>query len=550
MQKHTHPRYRWSAPYLIVLVLIVLQTFSVGIIMLSQHGMGEEILLTHARAMMSRLADGAIYTTRHHLQSAENTARVTRGLIRSEILQPSDIDSFEMYLLQTLRYNAAFSGLSYGDRQGNFLYVSRQHSIGVKNEYLTKVIHFREGQRKEEVLHRDSELALQTRKTINDDFDPRTRPWYAAFRQNKLLWTPPYIFYTSREPGITVSMPVVDARDRVQGAFGVDIEIHSLSEFLARKKISEHSFSFIVTRQGELAAHSEMALVKKYGPMGHPQLVNIGDLADNPVLRIVWARIRALPEQELNKGATMDFSVADVHYLAMVRSFPGNSQWPWLMSVVAPEDDFVAIFRQAKRRTLLWALFYSICISLVIFFLIARFFRPMRRLLHYAHFDPLTELYNRRAFFERSAKIIAASRARHNPLCVAMIDVDDFKKVNDTYGHGAGDELLTAIAGRLRGALSERDLIARYGGEEFVLLLVDTDPEQGLVVCERLRRAVADTPIHTRAGMLRVTISIGLASMDSTMVDVAQAINWADQALLKAKEAGKNRVVLAGYSEN
>ncbi len=549
MQKYTHPRYRWSAPYLIVLVLILLQSFSVGIIMLSQHGMGEDILLTHAREMMRRLADGAIYTTRHHLQSAENTARVTRGLIQSEILQPADIDSFEMYSLQTLLYNAAFSGLSYGDRQGSFLYVSRQHSIRSKDEYLTKIIHFKDGRRKEEILQRDSKLALQVRKTIKDDFDPRTRPWYEAFRQNKLLWTPPYIFYTAREPGITVSIPIVDARNRVQGAFGVDLEIHSLSEFLARRKISEHSFSFIITRQGALAAHSDMELVKKYDSMGRPQLVNVAELTGNPVLKRIWEQISTLPEEELSQGATMDFSMAGVHYLAMVRSFPGNSQWPWLMSVVAPEDDFVAIFRQAKRRTLLRALFYSICISLAIFFLIARFFRPMRRLLHYAHFDPLTELYNRRAFFEQSEKIVAAGRATNTPFCLAMVDVDDFKKVNDTYGHGVGDELLTAIAGRLRGALSEQDLIARYGGEEFVFLLVDTDPKRGLVVCERLRRAVADTPIHTVAGMLRVTISIGLAPLDSS-ADVAQAIDQADQALLKAKEEGKNRVVLAGHAKD
>ncbi len=544
MQNYKQSRYRWSAPYLIVLVLILLQTFSVGIIMLSQHGMGEKILLTHARAMMRRLADGAIYTTRHHLQGAENAARVTCGLIRSGIVRPADIDSFEKYLLQTLRYNAAFSGLSYGDKEGRFLYVSRECTGGPQKGYLTKIIHFREGQRKEEVVVRDNELVLQLRKSINDDFDPRTRPWFAAFKHNKLLWTPPYIFYTSREPGITVSIPVDDAQGRSQGAFGVDIEIHSLSEFLASKKISEHSFSFIVTRQGDLAAHSDMQLVKKVDSQGRPKLVNINEVTDNRVLGIVWEQIRDLPEHELSRGATMDFRVAGIHYLAMVRSFPGNSRWPWLMSVVAPENDFVAIFRRARQKTLLRALVFSISISVAIFFLIARFFRPMRRLLHYAHYDPLTELYNRRAFFEQGEKIIAAGHAQGIPFCLAMIDVDDFKKVNDTHGHGVGDELLTAVAGRLRGALSENDLIARYGGEEFVLLLVDTDPEQGLVVCDRLRRAVADTPIHTQAGLLRVTVSIGLAPLGRN-ADMDQAINRADQALLRAKQMGKNRVVPA-----
>jgi len=546
MRKYTPSRYRWSASLLIVIVLILLQSFSVGIIMLSQHGMGESILLTHARDMMRRLADGAIYTTRHHLQSAENTARVTRGLVRTGILSPADIPSFEMYFLQILRYNPAFSGLSYGDSRGRFLYVSRQHSIHSRDEYLTKIIHYIDGRRKEEILERDGQLTLQSRSPVQDDFDPRTRPWYAAFQSRKLFWTPPYIFYSSQEPGITVSIPIVDQEDHIQGAFGVDIEIHSLSEFLARRKISEHSFSFIVTRQGDLAAHSDMELVKRYDAMGHPQLVNIAELTCKPVLYTVWERIRSLSEDRLSRGATLDFSSNGIHYLAMIRSFPGNSQWPWLMGVVAPEDDFVAIFRQERRRTLLQALVFSLFISLLIFFLIARFFSPMRRLLHYAHFDPLTDLYNRRAFFDQSDKTVAASRAGGIPLSLAMVDVDDFKRINDTHGHGVGDELLIAIAGRLRGALSERDIIARYGGEEFVLLLVDAGPDQARQVCERLRHAVADTPIHTQAGLLRATVSIGLAPLDGS-VTLAQAIDRADQALLQAKEQGKNRVVLNGF---
>jgi len=549
MRKYTQPKYRWSAPFLIVIVLILLQSFSVGIIMLSQHGMGEKILLTHARDMMRRLADGAIYTTRHHLQGAENTARVTRGLIRKGILSPADIPSFEMYFLQILRYNPAFSGLSYGDREGRFLYVSRQHSINGQDEYLTKIIHFNDGRREVELLERDGQLTLQSRKPIQDDFDPRTRPWYAAFQHRKLFWTRPYIFYSSQEPGITVSIPIVDQDNHILGAFGVDIEIQSLSEFLAQRKISEHSFSFIVTRQGDLAAHSNMELIKKYDSMGHPQLVNIAELTYKPALHAVWERIRSLPVDQLSNGATMDFSSKGVHYLAMVHSFPGDSQWPWLMGVVAPEDDFVAIFRQERRRTLLQALVFSVCISLLIFFLIARFFGPMRRLLHHAHFDPLTNLYNRRAFFEQSEKKVAAGRAKGTPLSLAMIDIDDFKHFNDTYGHGVGDELLTAIAGRLRGALSERDIIARYGGEEFVLLLVDTKADQGREVCERLRRAVADTPIQTRAGLLRATVSIGLSPLDDA-ANLDQAIEWADQALLRAKEQGKNRVVVHGIQQS
>ncbi len=546
MKKYPHPKHRWSAPYLIFIALIALQSLAIGIIMLKQHGMGEEILLTHAREMMQRLAAGAIYNASHHLQSAENGARLTKGLVATGILSPEDTPSFEMYLLEMLKNDGEFSGLVYGDNQGKFLYVTRQPSLH-GDSYLTKIISFTHGTKHEEIIQRDTDFAIQSRTEINDGFDPRTRPWYAAFRQQKELWTPPYIFYTSRDPGITVSIPLFNQQGQSFGAFGVDIEINSLSDFLAHRKISAHSFAFIVARDGAMAAHSDINRIKKFDKMGHPKLVNITDLSDDPVVSALWAKIGKMNDESLLRGSTFDFAVGGNNYLAVVRSFPGNSRWPWLMTVVAPENDFIGIFRRAKQHHLLRALLYSIGITLLIFFLAARFFKPVRRLLHYAHFDPLTDLYNRRAFFESCNALMSDTgiKAKGIPMCLAMADIDNFKSINDTYGHGVGDEVLIAVAGRLRGALSDKDLIGRYGGEEFVILLFGADTRQGVQVCERLRQTIADTPISTQAGLLYTTLSFGVASLPATSSDLSTSLNNADKALLRAKKAGKNRVVPA-----
>ncbi len=546
MKIYPHPKYKWSAPYLIFFSLIALQSLAVGIIMLKQHGMGEEILLTHAREMMQRLADGAIYNARHHLQSAENGARLTRGLVETGILSPMDTPSFEMYLLEMLKNDGEFSGLVFGNNQGKFLYVTRQHSLH-GTAYLTKVICLHRGKNREEIIQRDADFTIQSRAEINDEFDPRTRPWYAAFQQQKELWTPPYIFFTSRDPGITVSLPLFDKKGRSFGAFGVDIEINSLSEFLANRKISAHSFAFIVARDGAMAAHSDINRIKKFDKRGNPKLVNITDLSDDPVVSALWTKIGKMNNESLLQGSTIDFAVAGKKYLAVVRSFPGNSRWPWLMTVVAPENDFIGIFRQAKQRHLLQALLYSIGVTLLIFFLAARFFKPVRRLLHHAHFDPLTDLYNRRAFFDSCDTLISNTKTKIKeiPLCLVMADIDNFKAVNDTYGHGVGDEVLIAVAGRLQGALSEKDLIGRYGGEEFVILLFEANAEQGVQVCERLRQTIADAPISTKAGLLSTTLSFGVAPLPTTTPDLSTILNHADQALLQAKNMGKNRVVLA-----
>ncbi len=539
---YSHSQHKESVPYLIFIGLIILQSLAVGVIILKQHGMGEEILLTHAREMMQRLADGAIYNTSHHLQSAENAAQISKGLIRDNILKPDDTEAFEMYLLEMLKNHKEFSGFTYGDQEGKLLYVARLSQES--HQYLTKRIFFNNGIKQEYLIRRNADFIPQARATVHDDFDPRQRPWYQAFEQQKLLWTIPYIFFTSNAPGITVSTPIADKDDKPIGAFGADIEISSLSDFLAKRNISPHSSAFIVGRGGALAAHSDIHSITRTGPQGHLQLLNIAELTNNPVLVHLWSLIEELDDTSLLKGQTLDFTLNGAKYLAVVRSFSENSQWPWIMSVVAPEDDFIGIFRHARHQQLLRALLYSIGITLLLFLLAAKFLKPVRRLLHHAHFDPLTNLYNRRAFFEHCAKKEAKAATSHTPLCLAMIDVDNFKKVNDTYGHGVGDELLIAIAGRLRGTLSKNDLIGRFGGEEFIVLMTDAKIDRGVQVCNRLRKVIANAPFRTEVGQVSVSISIGVASLDNCP-DIQEGITRADQALLRAKSTGKNQVVRA-----
>jgi len=149
--------------------------------------------------MMQRLAAGAIYNARRHLQSAENGARLTKGLVETGILSPENTPAFEMYLLEMLKNDGEFSGLVYGDNQGKFLYVTRQPSLH-GNNYLTKIISFTHGTKHEEIIQRDTDFTIQSRAEINDEFDPRTRPWYAAFQQQKELWTPPIFFIPPEIP--------------------------------------------------------------------------------------------------------------------------------------------------------------------------------------------------------------------------------------------------------------------------------------------------------------------------------------------------------------
>ncbi len=157
--------------------------------------------------------------------------------------------------------------------------------------------------------------------------------------------------------------------------------------------------------------------------------------------------------------------------------------------------------------------------------------------------DGLTKLYNHR-FFQDSLKREFARCLRHqSPLSLALLDIDHFKRFNDTYGHQQGDIVLQELARTLRGQVRNLDVVARYGGEEFAVIMPDATPEVALRVAERLRAAVEGHPVEGPTGPLRVTISLGVASVPRAEIGVpAGLIAAADRALYRAKERGRNCV--------
>lgn len=157
--------------------------------------------------------------------------------------------------------------------------------------------------------------------------------------------------------------------------------------------------------------------------------------------------------------------------------------------------------------------------------------------------DPLTDLPNRAAWSERLDHEINQWQQHGNTLLLAMLDLDHFKRINDNYGHLAGDKVLKIIAGVLRKRLRGTDFIARFGGEEFVLLMPDTVPSAGAKLLEKLRASIEACPFHFKGEPVTITISMGLTAFKpgehSDLV-----LKRADQALYRAKHAGRNQVAL------
>ncbi|CAM2009534.1 GGDEF domain-containing response regulator [Acanthopleuribacter pedis] len=160
-----------------------------------------------------------------------------------------------------------------------------------------------------------------------------------------------------------------------------------------------------------------------------------------------------------------------------------------------------------------------------------------------ANRDYLTSLYNRRFFYRSVQKWYANCARRHFSLTLAMIDVDFFKKVNDRYGHEAGDQVLRGIAQILEAFFRESDIIARFGGEEFCIACVNLAPNQAFTLFDKLRKKVQDTPIPSEQGNLHVSVSIGVCTFLGP--DLTSMIQEADQQLYQAKGNGRNRVCMA-----
>ena len=157
--------------------------------------------------------------------------------------------------------------------------------------------------------------------------------------------------------------------------------------------------------------------------------------------------------------------------------------------------------------------------------------------------DGLTNLYNHRYFQDELARAFEESARYGRPLSLAIVDLDYFKKVNDTYGHAVGDEVLKAVSKLFGESIRSTDLAARYGGEEFAVMMPETDLHDAMTFAEKIRSLIESTPIQTQAGPVKATVSIGAAAVPHPKVHAAkELIVAADNALYRAKNNGRNQV--------
>ena len=220
----------------------------------------------------------------------------------------------------------------------------------------------------------------------------------------------------------------------------------------------------------------------------------------------------------------------------------------WTVLIVEAQSIFTTDVSSLARTQSINALVLALIIGGLVIF-VGRLFESTER---ESLSDPLTRLANRRLLQDILLRELRRANRSRLPVSLAFVDIDHFKRVNDTYGHKVGDEVLQQLAAIMLASVRATDVVVRYGGEEFVILLPETGRDHAAQVADKLRQAVADTVIEStsRAGVtLKCSISIGLAAYPIDCGSGEELILRADEALYQAKQKGRNRVAMAGAED-
>jgi diguanylate cyclase (GGDEF)-like protein len=215
------------------------------------------------------------------------------------------------------------------------------------------------------------------------------------------------------------------------------------------------------------------------------------------------------------------------------------SDLEWYLVIEKDESASLKMAIDALWKNIIIGLGITILISGIIVWLIKTY---NKRIEYLASFDELTGVLNRRAFLQMLKREMSIAQRYQRPLAVMMIDIDDFKVVNDQFGHMAGDEVLRKITAQLEESLRDSDVVGRWGGDEFIAVLLNTDHEKMLKSAQRLLHTVQSNAIKIGETSLESTVSIGyclFAGLEE--LDAEKLIQKADEALLRAKNQGRNQ---------
>ncbi|RLK03598.1 ATP-binding protein [Ruegeria conchae] len=376
---HAEPaRRRRSLRATLALCLGGLQFLAILSVILSTFVSSENALLRQSRNSLNEVSVNVIGQVKNFLNPARQALDATRRLAENDVLDISDATVLESHFFQQLQVAPQLAGMYLADNTGRFVYVMRAEEAG---RYRTKYVPpFLEGTTEHPAdfkWRNDQFTLLETAATETDTYEARSRPWFRMVSETKApIWTEPYIFFTTRQPGITYSVPILDEDGNIRAILGVDIQIDALSGFLLDIWSERRGAALVLNEDGAVLAHPTLVLIRQEAHMEAPELTRVDQIAD-PIAQMAFGDVVQTDLSDTEGPVHTDFQLNGQDYVAMLIevSEPGLR---WLIGLYAAEDNFIGEIKKNRTQGVWIALAIAILTGAIGLAMADRIYAPVR----------------------------------------------------------------------------------------------------------------------------------------------------------------------------